>query len=161
MQDLSFVWLEITGRCQLHCEHCYADSGPRGDHGSMTCADWLSVVDQAAALDVAMVQFIGGEPTLHPDLPMLVSHALECGLSVEIFSNLANVTPRLWSTFALSGVRLATSYYADGASQHDAVTTRPGSYARTKANIAEAVRRSIPIRVGIIDVRDGQRVEQA
>jgi hypothetical protein len=32
---LSFLWLEITGRCQLACRHCYAESGPRGTHGSM------------------------------------------------------------------------------------------------------------------------------
>ncbi len=32
---------------------------------------------------------------------------------------------------------------------------------RTRANLAEAVRRGIPLRVGIIGVRDGQRVSQA
>src|SRR4029077_7398440 len=25
---LSFLWLEVTGKCQLACEHCYAESGP-------------------------------------------------------------------------------------------------------------------------------------
>lgn len=30
---LRFLWLEITGRCQLACAHCYADSGPTGTHG--------------------------------------------------------------------------------------------------------------------------------
>ncbi|PWK82464.1 hypothetical protein C8D88_11357 [Lentzea atacamensis] len=29
MTDLRFAWLEITGKCQLSCTHCYADSGPR------------------------------------------------------------------------------------------------------------------------------------
>jgi MoaA/NifB/PqqE/SkfB family radical SAM enzyme len=29
MAELSFVWLEITGKCQLECAHCYADSGPQ------------------------------------------------------------------------------------------------------------------------------------
>jgi len=24
-----FVWLELTGRCQLECAHCYAESSPR------------------------------------------------------------------------------------------------------------------------------------
>ncbi|MBB5153113.1 MoaA/NifB/PqqE/SkfB family radical SAM enzyme [Saccharopolyspora phatthalungensis] len=32
---ISFVWLEITGKCQLECTHCYAESGPTGDHGQM------------------------------------------------------------------------------------------------------------------------------
>jgi MoaA/NifB/PqqE/SkfB family radical SAM enzyme len=62
---LSFLWLEIIGACQLRCRHRYSDSGPRGTHGSMTIAGWMGVIDQAAALRVSLVQFIGGEPTLH------------------------------------------------------------------------------------------------
>jgi MoaA/NifB/PqqE/SkfB family radical SAM enzyme len=32
--DLNFVSLEITGRCQLRCTHCYLDSGPHRDRGT-------------------------------------------------------------------------------------------------------------------------------
>lgn len=159
--ELSFVWLEITGKCQLRCEHCYADSGPNGAHGPMARWEWFRVLDQTAALGVSMVQFIGGEPTLHPELPRLVDHALDRGMDVEVFSNLVHVSANLWDTFARPRVRLATSYYADGADEHQAITKRRGSYARTRANIIEALRRSIPLRAGIIHVRDGQPVEQA
>jgi len=159
--ELSFLWLEITGKCPLHCTHCYAESGPRETHGVMTDKDWQRVISDAATLGVRMVQFIGGEPTLHPSLPELVGHALERGLAVEVFSNLVHVSPRLWSVFGLPGVRLATSYYADQADQHETITARRGSHLRTMANIAEAVQRSIPLRVGLIDIMHSQRVEQA
>lgn len=158
---LGFVWLEITGKCQLSCAHCYAESGPTGTAGTMAGDDWQRVIDQAAALGVRMVQFIGGEPTLHPDLPRLIDHALRRQLQVEVFSNLVHVTPELWDTFARPGVCLATSFYSDKPGQHAEVTGRRGSHARTTANIAEAARRSIPLRVGVIDVMDGQRVTQA
>lgn len=154
---LSFVWLEITGKCQLSCRHCYADSGPRGTHGVMTRGDWKRAIDEAADLGVDMVQFIGGEPTLHPELPALVDHALAAGLQVEVFSNLVHVSARLWDTFDRPGVRLACSYYSDDDAEHARITGRRGSHARTTANIAEALRRSIPLRVGVIDVLDGQR----
>lgn len=127
----------------------------------MEVDDWRRVIGEAATLGVRMVQFIGGEPTLHRALPELVSHALSCGLTVEVFSNLVHVSSSLWSVFSQPGVRLATSYYADHARQHEAVTGRRGSYASTMANIAETVRRSVPLRVGLIDIIDGQRVEQA
>lgn len=78
-----------------------------------------------------------------------------------MFSNLVHVTPALWKVFAQRGVRLATSYYSDMAWEHGSITRGRGSYARTRANIVEAVRRSIPLRVGLIDVQDGQRVRQA
>lgn len=110
---VSFLWLKITGKCQLACEHCYADSGPAGSHGSMTGADWMRVIDEAAELDVDMVQFIGGEPTLHPEFDAFVRHALSRGLKVEVYTNLVRVTPEQWALFELPGVRLATSYYSD------------------------------------------------
>jgi hypothetical protein len=58
-------------------------------------------------------------------------------------------------------VRLATSYYSDDVAEHEVITKGRGNYAQTKANIVEALRRSIPLRVGLVEIRDGQRVEQA
>ncbi|SFQ82095.1 Radical SAM superfamily enzyme, MoaA/NifB/PqqE/SkfB family [Amycolatopsis rubida] len=156
----SFLWLEVTGRCQLECRQCYAESGPSGTHGSMTRADWTRVLDEAAALGVETVQFIGGEPTLYPHLALLVEHALALRFGVEVFSNLVHVTDELWELFSRPGVSLATSYYSDDPAQHAAVTGRP-SYARTKANIAEALGRGIPLRAGVIDLGGGQRADDA
>ncbi|SFS92734.1 radical SAM protein [Saccharopolyspora flava] len=160
MGQASFVWLEITGKCQLECAHCYADSGPGGDHGSMSEQDWRRVIDEAAEVGTRMVQFIGGEPTLHPSLPSLVDHARSREVEVEVFSNLVSVHPVLWDVLAQPGVRLATSYYSTDAAEHATITKRR-TYARTKANIAEAVRRSIPVRAGVVNLRDGQRSDQA
>ncbi|MDP4510029.1 radical SAM protein [Nonomuraea turcica] len=150
--DLSFIWLEITGKCQLACTHCYAHSGPTGTHGSMSYDDWTRAIDQAAALGVSMVQFIGGEPTLHAGLPGLVAHALSADIEVEVYSNLVHVTPALWEMFARSGVRLATSYYTDDPGQHQQITGRKTLH-RTRANIAQAVAMGIPVQVGLIDLR--------
>lgn len=161
MTDLRFAWLEITGKCQLSCTHCYAESGPLGDEGAMRTPDWVRVVDDVAGLGARGVQFIGGEPTLHPDLPEFVDRALGAGLEVEVFSNLVHVAPRLRETFTRPGVRLATSYYSDRASQHESITGRRGSYARTRANIAEALDRDIPLRVGVIDFGLEQRSSAA
>ncbi len=157
---VSFLWLEITGHCQLACENCYADSGPTGNHGTMTSADWVRVIDEAAELGVEMVQFIGGEPTLHRELDLLVRHALSRGLEVEVYTNLVRVTPEQWVRFELRGVRLATGYCSDDPAEHESITGRR-SHGRTLANIEEAVRREIPLRVGLVDVSDEQRVSQA
>lgn len=161
MHGTSFLWLEITGKCQLECTHCYADSGPTGTHGVMSSDDWMRVLNEAAQLGVSMVQFIGGEPTLHPALPQLIDHALALQLQVEVFSNLVHVSPQLWTRFERPGVRLACSYYSNQAAQHAAITRRAGSHARTRANIMEAIRRSIPLRVGVVDLSDAQRAEDA
>ncbi|MFD9940313.1 radical SAM/SPASM domain-containing protein [Nonomuraea sp. NPDC059023] len=157
---LDFFWAELTGRCQLACTHCYAGSGPTGTHGSMTLPDWISAITQSRRLGARMVQFIGGEPTLHPHLTDLISHALDVGLEVEVYSNLVSIRPVMWEVFGQSGVRLATSYYTDDPEQHQRITGR-GVLHRTRDNIARAVATGIPIRVGIVGVLDGQRIDQA
>lgn len=157
---LRFVWLEITGKCQLACTHCYADSGPEGTHGAMTTDDWRRVIGDVADAGASLVQFIGGEPTLHPDLVALVAHALEHGLEVEVFSNLVHVPEPLWEVFERPGVRLATSWYSDDPAEHAAITKRP-THARTLANITRARDRNIPLRAGVIGVLESQRSDRA
>lgn len=153
--------LDITRTCQAQCTHCYNSSGPQGEQGEMTSADWLSLLDEAAALGAQQVQFIGGEPTLHPDLGKLVNRALDHGFAVEVFTNLILVRAALWPVLRQRGVTLATSYYSDRPEEHEAITKRRGSYGRTKANIARALRYGIPVRGAVIDVLEGQRVDQA
>jgi MoaA/NifB/PqqE/SkfB family radical SAM enzyme len=47
---LKFAWLEVTGLCNEFCDHCYADSSPKGTHGAMSVHDWKRVIDELADL---------------------------------------------------------------------------------------------------------------
>ncbi|SDM62825.1 Iron-sulfur cluster-binding domain-containing protein [Streptomyces sp. cf386] len=153
--------LEITGKCQLTCTHCLSESGPQATHGTMTPADWREVITDAAALGITTIQLIGGEPTVHPNWRDFTEQGLLLGLHVEIYSNLFHVAPGWWDVFARDGVTLGTSYYSDDPDEHDKITGRAGSYARTRCNIREAVTRGITIRAGIVDILPGQRVAEA
>lgn len=157
----SFLELEITGFCQLKCIHCYAESGPHGGRGTMTTDNWEHVIDQAAAIGVKMVQFIGGEPTLDPDLPRLIRRALGNGLKVYVYSNLVHVAPDLWELFSQPGMLLGTSWYSAAPAKHAQITGSRAGHARTRANIEEAIRRGIPVRVAIVDVTRDQDTDQA
>jgi MoaA/NifB/PqqE/SkfB family radical SAM enzyme len=157
----TFLELEITQFCQLKCAHCYSESGPHGGTGTMTAADWQRVIDQAAALGVESVQFIGGEPTLDPDMPALARYALRTRLSVDIYSNLVHVTPDMWDLFTRPGVSVGFSWYSADRARHAEVTGSRASYRRTKANIREAVRRGVRLHAGIVEVVDGQDIEAA
>jgi MoaA/NifB/PqqE/SkfB family radical SAM enzyme len=126
----------------------------------MTEADWRSVIDQAAALGVSMIQFIGGEPTMHPDFPGLLRYTIDAGMAVEVYTNLTHVKNSWWEMFACENVSVATSYYSDMPAEHERITNRRGSHAKTRANIAEAIRRGVVLRAGIIGLGDGQRIER-
>jgi MoaA/NifB/PqqE/SkfB family radical SAM enzyme len=158
---VTFLELEVTTHCQLRCLHCYSNSGPDGDTGSMTIAAWKRVISEAAAVGVETVQFIGGEPTLYEGLDELARHALSVGPNVDIYSNLVHVTDAMWELFSLPRVSLGVSWYAADPATHAQITGTGGSYDRTRSNIVEARLRGVPIRVGIVDVVDGQDVEEA
>lgn len=155
-----FLWLDITRRCQETCGHCYNSSGPDGSHGSMAAGDWLRIIGEARAVGVEQVTFIGGEPTLHPDLPQLVEEALRLGLTAGVFTNLVHVTPALWELFRRPGVTLATSYYSPDADEHARITGRP-THARIRGNIVKALGYGIPLRACVVRVLSGQDVDGA
>lgn len=161
LRHTHFMWLEITSNCQLECSHCYADSGPGFGHGILSADQWMQALTEAANAGVQQVQFIGGEPTSHPTLPRLITYAAQLGLRVEVFSNLFSIREHVWQALTHPGVTLATSYYSSGAKLHDQITNRSGSYRRTRANIAEAVRRGIPLRVGLIRFSEDQDIDAA
>ncbi|MGW0712444.1 radical SAM/SPASM domain-containing protein [Streptomyces sp. NPDC002643] len=153
--------LEITGKCQLTCQHCLSESSPRATHGDMTPADWKAVIIDAATLGIPQVQLIGGEPTVNPHWIAFTDLALSLGLRVQVYSNLFHVRNEWWEVFERDGVTLGTSYYSNDPAEHDKVTGRVGSYARTRHNIGEAVRRGIVVYAGIVDVLPGQHVDEA
>ncbi|MGW9438650.1 radical SAM protein [Streptomyces sp. NPDC055607] len=160
--SLDFLSLELTARCQFTCpSQCYANAGPTQGHGTMTAEDWHRLIDEAAALGTKTVQFIGGEPTLHPAFAELVEHALRVGLSVRIHSNLFKVRAEHWPLFEDPRVALRTTYHSDVAAEHDKIIGRDGAHAATRASIVEAVRRGVHLTVAVVDHGDGQRVEQA
>ncbi|MFD8993273.1 radical SAM protein [Streptomyces abikoensis] len=155
------VQLELTSKCPLRCGMCFAASGPQGTHGTMTRTEWLAVITDAAALDIPLIQLLGGEPTAHPDWIELTEHALTLGLRVEVYSSLYKTHEPWWGVLARENVSLATSYHSDNPEEHDRITGKPGSHRRTRANIQEAVRRGIPLRAGVVEVLPGQRITQA
>ncbi|ARZ66837.1 radical SAM protein [Streptomyces albireticuli] len=127
----------------------------------MTVSDWQRVIDEFAAIGGRDVQFIGGEPTLYPHLARLIGHAHGAGLGIEVFSNMTVIRDPLWEAFKSYGVKLATSYYSDDATEHDKVTNLRGAHKMTRANIRKAVELGIPIRGGVVAVSTQQRVREA
>ena len=157
---LQTVWFELTGKCQLNCGHCYAESGPKGTHGIMTTADWLRLVDEAKSLDVRLIQLIGGEPTLHPGWVDIAGYALKVGIRVEVYSNLVRIKSDWWDILRMPGMSLATSYYSPTPAEHNAITRRT-SHNKTLRNIKRALELNVPLRVSVIGTHATQQVQEA
>jgi radical SAM protein with 4Fe4S-binding SPASM domain len=161
-EEVRFAWFELTGQCQEECTHCYAGSGPDGTHGTMSVEDWAVAIDQLAEVGTTRMQFIGGEPTLHPYLPQLIEHAIGRGMGVEVYTNMVHINPGLKELFTArrDRVSLATSYYSPDPTVHRQITGRD-THRPIQKNIQWAIDSGVPLRVGIIGVQEGQGIEGA
>ena len=80
------VHIEVTTRCDLCCPGCYvrASGAPEED---MPVDLFRKVVAELAGLPLLNITFGGGEPTMHPDFPVLVRIAREAGLELAMTTN--------------------------------------------------------------------------
>src|SRR4051812_46331812 len=152
---LRFLWLEITPRCNLTCGHCYTRSSPyRTDPGLV---DWRRVLQEAFDLGCRQVQFIGGEPTLHPLINDYLRAASELGDEfIEIYTNLVKLSDDLLHSIEAFDVNVATSFYSPNAEIHEQITSVKGSFDRTVAGIEKIIERNIPLRIGITSMPENQ-----
>jgi|ERR1043166_485082 MoaA/NifB/PqqE/SkfB family radical SAM enzyme len=158
LKGLTFLELELTAKCNLTCTHCYAESGPRLPlRQGMSYQDWHKIILDGYTLGCRAVQFVGGEPTLHPDLPALVEAAHQAGYEViEVFTNGTVLNQNMLKVFKACNVTLAFSIYGSTPAIHDAVTTQKGSHRKTVAGIRRALAIGLEIRVAVVEMQQNQ-----
>jgi tetraether lipid synthase len=62
--------IEVNSGCNLDCPICFADSGHQPDGFALTCEQVAFMLDRfvAAEGEPEVVQFSGGEPSIHPEI---------------------------------------------------------------------------------------------
>ena len=87
-KDSSNLFFHILTKCNLSCTHCYIN---KDQHGANTLdidtiRNWLNIFSKKAFQ--TNIIFLGGEPTLHPDLSLAVKEANRLGFkSITIDTN--------------------------------------------------------------------------
>ena len=77
--------IEITGKCNFSCKHCYASGGP--NLHQISKVKIISLIEELHLLGVKFVQFTGGEPLLNIHLRDYLSKALSFSMQVKIATN--------------------------------------------------------------------------
>ena len=123
------VFFHILTHCNLKCRHCYINKKQHGKNmlPIKTICAWLEVF--AIKNKEANVIFLGGEPTLHPDLPEAVNKAKSLGYnSITIDTNgylfhdiLSKVSPDVidYFSFSLDGATQKTNDMIRGKGSFD------------------------------------------
>jgi MoaA/NifB/PqqE/SkfB family radical SAM enzyme len=132
------IFFHILTACNLSCRHCYINKKQHGTEqlSKEQIVKWMTLF--ADADKKSNMIFLGGEPTLHPDLPFAIEKAKELGYFVTVDSNgylfhelLHKTTPGLldFLSFSLDGPDSQTNDPIRGEGVFDICT----------ANIARAV----------------------
>lgn len=154
------LFLELLGRCNERCLHCYADASPTIED-ALDRDTVFSVIDQARALGFRRIQFTGGDPLLCDFLPEAVARAAERGFpNIEIFTNGLGLTESLLAQLAPFRPSFAFSFYSLDPDNHDRMTRTPGSQRRTLAAIDRVVAQGLTLRAAVT-VMDQQTDVQA
>lgn len=80
------VW-NVTKRCNLYCEHCYAGAEAVSAPGELSTAEGKALLDDLSEFGVPVVLFSGGEPLVRDDLVELVGYADNLGLRPVLSTN--------------------------------------------------------------------------
>jgi radical SAM protein with 4Fe4S-binding SPASM domain len=131
----------LTYRCNLACEHCYLDAGPRPAVGTENFADrselgteeCFKVIDEIAAFAPECLTILtGGEPLLRRDVLEIVRRAADRGLWVVVGTNGVRVTENVARRLAEAGGRgLSLSLDALDPDRHDSFRKVRGAWQNT------------------------------
>ena len=123
------VFFHILTNCNLKCAHCYINKEQHGENilPMETIESWLKIFIEKN--NDANVIFLGGEPTLHPDLPLAINKAQSLGYnSITVDTNgylfyniLAKVNPDVvdYFSFSLDGTTRKTNDMIRGEGSYD------------------------------------------
>lgn len=98
-----YVKLKLIWTCNLRCGMC---NHWRYDKEQPLDTDkMLAAIAEMAQLGCRKIHISGGEPTMHPDLPAMMAHAIERGIKVTMTTNATLITKRMAREFGAAGLR--------------------------------------------------------
>jgi MoaA/NifB/PqqE/SkfB family radical SAM enzyme len=134
--------LKVAYRCQNHCVFCGEDANRHDWAPLPSAAVVLKELEQAGERGVRSVSFVGGEPTLHPELAAFVRRARDLGYEmVHVCSNGRRLgEPGFLLRLVDAGLtHLDISVHADTAELGDRLAGRAGAFAQQAEGIRQAV----------------------
>jgi radical SAM protein with 4Fe4S-binding SPASM domain len=141
------LFLDITARCQCKCWFCYNRSGeahPAEMNSEIVCR----LIRRFGELGGVELRLSGGEPTLHPDLPLFIDLAGRYALRTILVSN-GMIAPRMLEYLKRSPV---TGYYLSlqgDRNAHDSVRGE-GSYDQCCHTAATLIAAGCRVRLSMI-----------
>ncbi len=131
-QHTCLALIEVNSACNLDCPICFADATPAYD---LTLPEVESMLDRLIELEgnPEVVQFSGGEPTIHPQILEMVAAAQQRGIpNVMINTNGLRIANDDDFVAALAELRPAIYFQFDGFEKRTNEVIRGADLLKTK-----------------------------
>ena len=134
---LSNLYLYVTERCNLRCQHCWVSAGSDQSqaNGEVSIKEYEQLIDQALDLGLRHVKLTGGEPLLRNDIGRLLEFLSEKSLSIAIETNGTLITSEIATLLQKVKASVAVSLDAANPDVHDQLRGVNGSHDRTLTGI--------------------------
>ncbi|BCX14839.1 MAG: hypothetical protein KatS3mg088_522 [Patescibacteria group bacterium] len=160
---LSFVWLELTEKCNLRCIHCYGKFGPATirNEDRLTFKDWGNIIMQLGENSIKAATIIGGEPDLYREegnnsydlLELMRKVGIE---KIEYFTNATLLDEKKIQILRDLKVSVALSLYSLDPKTHESITQKKGSFEKTMKAIEILRRNKVPVRIAVIAMKQNE-----
>jgi len=124
----------VTRRCNLKCPHCYSEALETPHPKELTTEEAKQLISEIAELGTRMIIFDGGEPTLREDLPELIKHAYDVGLTPLLGTNgMVDTLSKSYARKLKEAGLKAVAISLDGANPktHDSFRGMEGAWQKT------------------------------
>jgi pyruvate-formate lyase-activating enzyme len=132
--------IRVGFRCNARCGFCYyQDSLDNPVEKEPSSRQLFAQLDDLRRSGATEIEFTGGEPTIRPDLPQLIAHAVSLGfVNISIISNGLKLAKAEYAeTLVAAGANdFLFSVHGHTAELHDAHTRVRGSFRRIMTAIA-------------------------
>lgn len=124
---LTKVFLDVTNRCNLACEHCFTAALPASSVGELDTGQLKGLISDLAAMEVRRIAFGGGEPLMRPDFEELVAHCTDVGIRTHLGTAGMLLTPRRLAALVEAGLEsVQVSIDSLRPEVHDRLRGQPG-----------------------------------
>lgn len=148
--------VRVNGHCNMSCAFCFVDrTVPDFDAGSLERA-----LGELRAGGAEHAVLSGGEPTLHPALARLVSHARGLGFrTIELQTNGVRLADEAYAVELVeAGLTKATvSLHSSDPEISDRITRLPGAFVRTERGIQVLRRLGVETQIAHVITKENYR----
>lgn len=142
------IQVEITGKCNERCIHCYIPDSFKEQGVHMPLSNFKNLIDEFAMMGGLYITLTGGEALMHKDFPTMLRYCREKDLQITVLSNLMSLTDDIVRVMKEVNVNMVNvSLYSVSPPVHDSITRVKGSCEKTMRAIEKLRENDVPVQI--------------